>query len=77
VCGDGDVHNAAAFVGQNHQDEQQAVRRGGDDEEIRGHHRASRRVEHESVVAPAREKPVAWNSAPSLIPFSIPCPKSR
>lgn len=35
---DGDVHYAASFMGEDHEDEQQATGRGRHHEEVRGHH---------------------------------------
>jgi hypothetical protein len=37
MVGEGDVHHASALMRQDHEDEEQAVRRGLDDEEIRCH----------------------------------------
>ena len=37
MVGDGHVHDPATLVCEDHEDEQQTVRHGGDDEEIRSH----------------------------------------
>lgn len=37
MCRDGHVHDTSAVVREDHEDEEQTVRRGGHDEEIRSH----------------------------------------